>query len=354
MTVEPTPPQQANANPAFRRRRRKRKGASNGSQPNGQNHSQNGPANGLQSGSQAGSQTAPQSGPPQQGQNGQAQPGQGMAMQGQAQGRPRNNGGSGQKQGKKRFFKKQSNGSKQANGSNGSNGGNGSNNSNPGNNQRRNKPGRQPRTFVGPMDHSYRAANGNYADAPPSTIELQRGNSNGNFNGNHSGYGQSYSGQNQNGSGMAGLPEDDFAGIPSAAIESADVPTRIYCFIDDLFFMAKIHETSRKLGVKVVFLKNDKDTMARLCETSDLERPALIVFDLNNVNAKPLTLIPKLKTKLKRTASVIGFLSHLQGDLKVKATEAGCDVVMPRSAFSQNLPNLLRRYGADEVEYIEA
>ena len=34
------------------------------------------------------------------------------------------------------------------------------------------RKGRQkgPRTFVGPMDHSYRVANGNVADGPPSTI----------------------------------------------------------------------------------------------------------------------------------------------------------------------------------------
>ncbi len=83
-------------------------------------------------------------------------------------------------------------------------------------------------------------------------------------------------------------------------------------------------------------------------EEEDL--PGLIVFDLNNANAKPLTLIPKLKTKLKRSTSIIGFLSHLQGDLKAKAVEAGCDTVMPRAAFSQNLPNLLRRYGIEEEE----
>jgi hypothetical protein len=81
----------------------------------------------------------------------------------------------------------------------------------------------------------------------------------------------------------------------------------------------------------------------------------LIVFDLNNVSAKPLTLIPRLKSKMKRGTSVIGFLSHLQGDLKAKAMEAGCDMVMPRSAFSQNLPNLLRRHGQDaELEAVEA
>ena len=67
------------------------------------------------------------------------------------------------------------------------------------------------------------------------------------------------------------------------------------------------------------------------------EKPSLIIFDLNNINAKPLTLIPKLKTKLKKDTSIIGFLSHVQGDLKQKAHEVGCDMVLPRSAFSQNL-----------------
>ncbi len=74
------------------------------------------------------------------------------------------------------------------------------------------------------------------------------------------------------------------------------------------------------------------------------------VVDMNNANAKPLTLIPKLKTKLKKGTSIIGFLSHVQGDLKQKAHEVGCDMVLPRSAFSQNLPQLLRRHGAPDEE----
>ena len=63
---------------------------------------------------------------------------------------------------------------------------------------------------------------------------------------------------------------------------------------------------------------------------------------------KPLTLIPKLKSKLKKGTSIIGFLSHVQGDLKQKAHEVGCDMVLPRSAFSQNLPQLLRGTAAPE------
>jgi len=50
---------------------------------------------------------------------------------------------------------------------------------------------------------------------------------------------------------------------------------------------------------------------------------------------------------------VIGFLSHVQGDLKQKAHEVGCDMVLPRSAFSQNLPQLLRRHGAADDEVIQ-
>jgi len=192
--------------------------------------------------------------------------------------------------------------------------------------------------FVGPMDHSYRVANGNVFDIPPATIDAY-GNGNG---GGYSGGGRPRSFQSDS------QPIDYSQGrvIPIAE----GTPTRIYFFVDDLFFTAKIQETARKLGVKVAFIKNEKEQIATLTSGEEQDRPGLIVFDLNNANAKPLTLIPKLKTKLKKTASIVGFLSHLQGDLKAKAVEAGCDTVMPRAAFSQNLPNLLRRYGLEEVD----
>ena len=199
------------------------------------------------------------------------------------------------------------------------------------------KQQRGPRSFVGPMDHSYRVVNGNFADSPPSTIETH---SNGNYQGRSHGARQSYQSDSQ--------PIDYSRGraIPIAE----DAPTKIIFFIEDLFFLAKISETARKLGVKVAFMKNEKEAIATLTSAEEADRPGLIVFDLNNANAKPLTLIPKLKAKLKKSTSIIGFLSHLQGDLKAKAVEAGCDTVMPRSAFSQNLPNLLRRYGIVEEE----
>jgi PleD family two-component response regulator len=126
-----------------------------------------------------------------------------------------------------------------------------------------------------------------------------------------------------------------------------DANSRIFAFVDDLFFLAKIQETARKMNVKVEFIKTEKDLLDHMKENGE-EKPSLIIFDLNNANAKPLSLIPKLKTKLKKGTSIIGFLSHVQGDLKQKAHEVGCDMVLPRSAFSQNLPQLLRRHGAPE------
>ena len=124
--------------------------------------------------------------------------------------------------------------------------------------------------------------------------------------------------------------------------------TKIYCFVDDLFFSAKIQETARKLNIKLEFVKSDKELFEKLEQNGDGIKPSLIIFDLNNANAKPLSTVPKLKKMLKKETAIIGFLSHLQADLKQKAQEAGCDMVLPRSAFSQNLPQLLRRHAAPE------
>src|SRR5690242_15646524 len=177
--------------------------------------------------------------------------------------------------------------------------------------------------FVGPMDYSYRNAQG-------------AGNDFYSQNGRYRPQGR-------------GGPQPPVNGEGGDQPVAADAPTRVVCFIDDLFFLAKIQEVARKLGVKVEFAKAEKDVIDRLTSEEE-EKPSLIIFDLNNANAKPLSTIPRLKSKLKKQTSIVGFLSHVQGDLKVKAQEAGCDMVVPRSAFSQNLPALLRRHSADLQE----
>ena len=141
-------------------------------------------------------------------------------------------------------------------------------------------------------------------------------------------------------------------GEPEPLPVASDAPARIYAFVDDLFFLAKIQETARKINVKVEFVKTDKDVFERMGLNGN-DKPSLIIVDLNNLNAKPLTVIPKLKSKLKKETNIIGFVSHVQGELKMKAQEAGCDMVLPRSAFSQNLAQLLRRHAVQEDELPE-
>ena len=172
------------------------------------------------------------------------------------------------------------------------------------------------------MDHSYRNA---------------QGNNNGNM------HKQGRGGRGGPGFGKQVMPPDP---EPLPAV-SEEQPTRIFAFVEDLFFLAKIQETARKMNVKVEFVKTEKDLNDRMGENGE-EKPSLIIFDLNNASAKPLSVIPKLKSKLKKATNIIGFVSHVQGELKMKAQEAGCDMVVPRSAFSQNLAQILRRHGAPE------
>jgi CheY-like chemotaxis protein len=176
--------------------------------------------------------------------------------------------------------------------------------------------------YTAPMDHSYRALQGN--------------------NGNARKGGRGRVGQSPGRPFVPAEPEP----LP---MTSEATPTRIFAFVDDLFFLAKIQETARKMNVKVEFVKTDKDLHEKMGQNGD-DKPSLIIFDLNNAGAKPLTTIPKLKSKLKKATNIIGFVSHVQGDLKMKAQEAGCDMVLPRSAFSQNLAQLLRRHGAPEEQ----
>ena len=74
-------------------------------------------------------------------------------------------------------------------------------------------------------------------------------------------------------------------------------------------------------------------------------KPLLIILDLNSNSVQPLKLIQQLKGHEETKAiSLIGYVSHVQGELKQKAHDAGCDMVMARSAFSTNLPMILKRH----------
>ena len=110
--------------------------------------------------------------------------------------------------------------------------------------------------------------------------------------------------------------------------------------LEDLFFTVKIHESAKRAGLPIEFVKSEKDALDR----AKLQ-PPLIIVDLNFSAIDPIGLITRLKKNVEtKSICVIGYVSHVQGELKQKAQEAGCDTVLARSAFSQNLPQILKRH----------
>ena len=108
----------------------------------------------------------------------------------------------------------------------------------------------------------------------------------------------------------------------------------------DLFFSAKILDMAKKFGMSVEFLK-DKLTVLEKVK----EKPSLVIFDLNCDAAEPLSIIRAMKSDPEtKRVSTIGFVSHVQTDLKLEAQESGCDMVVARSVFAQNLPVILKRH----------
>ena len=109
---------------------------------------------------------------------------------------------------------------------------------------------------------------------------------------------------------------------------------RVVALMDDLFFQMKLAEAAKHLGVEVKVASSGEALLALL----EIQ-PNLVVVDLN-ARSQPLQAIERLRQSNKEIR-VVGFLSHVQHDLALHAKAAGCDEVMPRSSFTQNLAAIL-------------
>ncbi len=115
--------------------------------------------------------------------------------------------------------------------------------------------------------------------------------------------------------------------------------SRVVAVLDDLMFTVKIHEAAKRAGVAIEFVKSEIDAMDKARSA-----PSLMILDLNCNSVDALRLIGSLKTDPEtKSVPLISYVSHVQGDLKQAAQQAGCDMVLARSAFSANLPQLLKR-----------
>jgi len=112
----------------------------------------------------------------------------------------------------------------------------------------------------------------------------------------------------------------------------------ILAVLDDLLFTSRIKTTAGQLGVPVMFVRSAEVALAEMRKVT----PSAVIFDLNNPRTDPLGTVATMKAD-KALASIrtIGFVSHVQADLIASARRAGVDEVMARSAFAQQLPDIL-------------
>jgi CheY-like chemotaxis protein len=112
--------------------------------------------------------------------------------------------------------------------------------------------------------------------------------------------------------------------------------------VSDLMFMVKIQDAAKAVNLPMRFLKTTTDVQAAV----GANQPTLILFDLNLGGAEVLALIKALKaSQSTKDIHLVGFISHVQIEARAAAEAAGCDLVVARSAFSQQLPAILEKYG---------
>jgi CheY-like chemotaxis protein len=118
--------------------------------------------------------------------------------------------------------------------------------------------------------------------------------------------------------------------------------TTVIALLDDLMFMVKIQEALKRAGLHGMFVKSQSEALVKAREGA-----ALIILDLNYAKAEPLVAIAELKRdEQTRSIPLLGYVSHVQTDLRQAAANAGCDTVWARSAFVQNLGPLLEAVSA--------
>ncbi|HMW02044.1 MAG TPA: hypothetical protein PLL06_08525 [Acidobacteriota bacterium] len=106
----------------------------------------------------------------------------------------------------------------------------------------------------------------------------------------------------------------------------------------DLLFSSKIHEASTQTGIKVEFARRPEDVLAKVRAF----HPAWLLIDLNSQRVNALDVISGVRAEAELDSiQILGFISHIQKELRQAALQAGCSKVIPRSEFSARLPELL-------------
>ena len=108
---------------------------------------------------------------------------------------------------------------------------------------------------------------------------------------------------------------------------------------DDLMFTSRITGTARDLGFSIQAARSSDTLLQRAAERP----PACVIVDLSN----PGLAIEELVARLREQAvppRIVAYGSHVDTATLKAARAAGCDRVMPRSQFIEELPRALAEW----------
>ncbi|PYQ94105.1 MAG: response regulator [Acidobacteria bacterium] len=112
----------------------------------------------------------------------------------------------------------------------------------------------------------------------------------------------------------------------------------ILAVLDDLMFTSKIKTAASQLGVAVTFARSADAALGEMRKAS----PTLVIFDLNNARIDPLGIVAMMKQDAALASiPTIGYASHVQTEIIAAARQAGVGEVMARSAFTQQIGEIL-------------
>jgi CheY-like chemotaxis protein len=103
---------------------------------------------------------------------------------------------------------------------------------------------------------------------------------------------------------------------------------------DDLIFTSRVTGTARDLGVTVKAVPS----VERLRTLASAEPPAGVIVDLSSPGLAIEELVGWLREHIKPMPRVVAYGSHVDTATLRRAREAGCEPVLPRSKFVEELP----------------
>jgi hypothetical protein len=131
----------------------------------------------------------------------------------------------------------------------------------------------------------------------------------------------------------------DLSRIDTVTVPADAGPTGIL-LSRDLIFASKVIGTARELGHRVLVAGTSSLALAMI----EQWRPRVVFLDLAaGALVAPEALLGYQGLAGPATAFV-AFGSHVDAEALAAARAAGCDPVMPRSKFSADLPELIRRF----------